>query len=125
MKTLARFGSLSEAVIFVGMLESSGIRVYQPDEFTSQNTWFLIHAMGGIRVQVDEADWELASTILDDYYASTEKPLEIKCPACGAVEAIRADTWRNLAIAVLVLLNLPIPWRTTYHCKCCGHRWNL
>jgi len=62
--TLARFGELTAAQLLRGRLDSEGIECFLPDEVMATQTWHLQSAIGGIRVQVRQADLERAKEIL-------------------------------------------------------------
>jgi len=63
--TLVRFGELPAAQLLCGRLESEGIECLIPDEIMATQTWHLNRAIGGIRVQVRQADLERAKQILE------------------------------------------------------------
>jgi hypothetical protein len=62
--TLARFGELTAAQLLRGRLDAEGIECLLPDEVMAAQTWHLQGAIGGIRVQVRQADLERAKEIL-------------------------------------------------------------
>jgi Putative prokaryotic signal transducing protein len=78
MTTITTFHSLPEAQMVQSVLKGSGVESFIPDEFTAQNDWTLINAIGGIRVQVDIDDVKMAKEILTEYSnkQSTEKENE-------------------------------------------------
>ena len=63
--TLVRFGELPAAQLLCGRLESEGIECLIPDAIMAAQTWHLNRAIGGIRVQVRQADLERAKQILE------------------------------------------------------------
>jgi hypothetical protein len=63
--TLTRFGDLSTAQLLCGRLDAEGIECFIPDEIMAAQTWHLNRAIGGIRVQVRQADLERAKEILE------------------------------------------------------------
>ena len=63
--TLVRLGELPAAQILCGRLESEGIESFIPDEIMAAQAWHLNRAIGGIRVQVRQADLERARQILE------------------------------------------------------------
>jgi len=63
--TLVRFGELPAAQLLCGRLESEGIESFIPDEIMAAQAWHLNRAIGGIRVQVRQADLERAQQILE------------------------------------------------------------
>jgi hypothetical protein len=64
MISVLHCGEISEALLVRSVLESEGIEVFIPDEFTAQNAPPYTWATGGIRVQVAEEDLERARAIL-------------------------------------------------------------
>jgi hypothetical protein len=63
--TLIRFGDLPAAQLLCGRLESEGVESFIPDEIMAAQNWHLNRAIGGIRVQVYQADLERAKQILE------------------------------------------------------------
>jgi len=63
--TLVRFGELPAAQLLCGRLESEGIESFIPDAIMAAQAWHLNRAIGGIRVQVRQADLERAKQILE------------------------------------------------------------
>jgi hypothetical protein len=62
--TLTRMGELTTAQLLCGRLEAEGIESFLPDQVMAAQTWHLNRAIGGIRVQVRQADLERARMIL-------------------------------------------------------------
>ena len=64
VEILAIKGNLQEALLVQSILRGSGIEVFIPDEFTVQNDWGLINAIGGIRILIASDKLEEARQIL-------------------------------------------------------------
>jgi hypothetical protein len=64
MKTVARHNTLIEAQAQKSLLEGSGIPAFLPDENTVQMNWMYTNAIGGVRVQVNENDYERAMELI-------------------------------------------------------------
>jgi hypothetical protein len=62
--TLTRCDQLITAQLLCGRLDAEGIECLIPDEHVANQTWHLSRAIGGIRVQVRQADLERAKQIL-------------------------------------------------------------
>lgn len=60
MITVATFSKPEEAHLLRSQLESAGIAAFVKDEITVQTYWLYSNAIGGVRVQIDEADMEAA-----------------------------------------------------------------
>lgn len=67
MTTIITCQSLPEAQMIQSLLSGSGVESFIPDEFTVQNNWTLINAIGGIRLQVDLEDVQIATEIINEY----------------------------------------------------------
>ena len=72
-KTLTTTHDNVTANMIKTFLESYGITAIIPDEQTSTITWTWAQAIGGVRVQVEEKDFEDAEKALEEYY----KPHEV------------------------------------------------
>ncbi len=62
--TLTRCSELISAQLLCGRLGAEGIEGFIPDENMANQTWHLVRAIGGVRVQVRRADLERAQQIL-------------------------------------------------------------
>jgi hypothetical protein len=62
--TLTRCDQLITAQLLCGRLDAEGIECHIPDEHVANQTWHLSRAIGGIRVQVRQADLDRAKQIL-------------------------------------------------------------
>jgi len=64
--TVAAFSIPYQAHLAKGLLEANGIAAHIADEFTVSVNWLYSNAIGGVKVQVAEADVEEARRILAD-----------------------------------------------------------
>lgn len=64
MVTLTRCDQLIAAQLLCGRLGAEGIASFIPDEHLANQAWHLSRAIGGVRVQVMQADLERAKQIL-------------------------------------------------------------
>jgi len=64
MKTLTACSKPIEAQLLVARLSASGIRAALRDELTINNDWFYSNALGGVRVEVEDEDYERAVEVL-------------------------------------------------------------
>jgi len=128
--TLRRYRDLSEAIVARGMLESAGIEVFLQDENLVRLDWQVSNFIGGIRLQVAEADAAAALELLDQPvpesipfsgWSEFEQP---KCPSCGSVEITFDGAERSAALTGLWVMGLPLPTgQKTWSCGACGNRW--
>jgi len=65
--TVATFQYPHEAYVLKGRLESEGIEVHLKDELTVQVYNFLTNAVGGVKLQVHESDFDRSLPILKDF----------------------------------------------------------
>lgn len=115
MKTVAAFSTPAEAHLAVSHLAGSGVTAVIRDEYMVTVDWFTSNAIGGVKVQVDEADWIDAREILAVPHAGDGL---IRCPFCGSGDTkVRV---LSLRAAVCMLFNLPIPLkRASVDCMDC------
>lgn len=64
MKTIASFQLPEQAHLVRSRLEASGITAFLRDELTIGSDWALTNALGGIRLQVADEDYEPALELL-------------------------------------------------------------
>ena len=137
--TVARSRSLAEAHLLRGILRQAGIEAVLADENVVWANWFLISAVGGIRVQVRERDLPAALELLSQplhafpaLAADAEPPAgpprgahgEPPCPECGSVDATFHEAAPEGFLLVWLEKLVPLPvlhgW---WVCEECGKRW--
>jgi len=128
--TVRRYRDLSEAIVARSLLESAGITVYLRDENLVRLDWQISNFIGGLRLQVEEADREMAVGLLDqpvvdpiplDGAVDFEQP---RSPKCGSNEITFEGSSRGAALASLSMFAVPLPLgRETWSCEVCGTRW--
>ncbi len=128
--TVRRYRDLSEAIVARSLLESAGIVVYLYDENLVRLDWQVSNFIGGIRLQVEEADEQAARELLAmpvpesipfAEWGQFEQP---RCPHCGSAEITFEGASRAAALAGLYIAGLPLsPGRETWSCSTCGARW--
>lgn len=126
--TLRKFRDLPEALLAKGSLESAGIECSLADDNMIRLDWFYSHAIGGIKLMVDQADLEAAEQVLtspipENFDAegtgAYEQP---KCPKCGSLDVNfqESDPAAYLSLAV----NVPLPFRRrAWRCRACDAEW--
>jgi hypothetical protein len=123
MTTLTTASWLHEADTICMLLESNGIKTFVPDQGTVTVQPFYSHAIGGIRVQVDENDLEEARRILESQSLSQDTGL-FPCPECNSDSTEYQEFSRRFAFLSLLLLGIPLLLRKRKHiCHTCGHKW--
>lgn len=98
-KTLATFQYPHEAAIVQGRLQALGLECFLKDELTVQAYHFLSNAIGGVKLQVKESDFERAKQLLNNAHVPMELPPQgagesispgVVCPFCGSDNTGRA-----------------------------------
>ena len=141
-QTLMTFTFPTEAHIVKGFLESNGIEVYLKDEMTVQVNNFYSNAIGGVKLQVNEPDYEQGIQLLREggYLndQTTQEKKEIKiievarladqkvCPFCGSDNFDKSKKLSWPIIPLYLLLNIMFPiYKPTFKCFDCGEEWKL
>jgi hypothetical protein len=79
MKILTSFGKAEEAHLLRARLEGSGIAAYVRDENIVTADWLYSGAVGGVKVEVQDEDFEAASDLLrNDAGEPGESPKKIR-----------------------------------------------
>jgi hypothetical protein len=128
--TLRQYRDLSEAIVARSMLEASGIEVYLRDENLVRLDWQVSNFIGGIRLQVEEAEAETARELLSqsvpEFIRMEGEPdyAQPHCPVCGSVEITFEGSDRTFALPAVFVVGLPLPpGPKTWLCSVCGTRW--
>ncbi|HEU5078313.1 MAG TPA: DUF2007 domain-containing protein [Opitutaceae bacterium] len=74
MKTVASFGSPMEAQMLRARLEGSGIAAFLRDENMVTLDWLASNAVGGVKVDVPDDDYEKAMELLTIDDAADAEP---------------------------------------------------
>lgn len=119
-----------EAHMAKGILESEGIPAVVIDENTSAIGMYTL-AIGGVKVQVPDEDYDQARKILENGQPTAEippreAPPSDVCPECGSSSVSTNPFSLKTAAAFLVSLFAGIPVlsrRTLRVCKKCGAKW--
>jgi hypothetical protein len=126
--TLRSFRDMPEALLAKGCLESAGIESCLVDDNMVRLDWFWSNLVGGIKLQVDPKDIEVANEIL-------EQPIpdgfdvagvgEYQQPHCPRCESLDVNFQEVLPAAyVSAYLSVPIPFhRRAWRCHSCDAEW--
>lgn len=74
MKVLAAFSKPEEAHLLRSHLEGSGIAAFVRDDHTVTQDWALSNAIGGVRVEVAEEDFEAACALVAEFAPAPPAP---------------------------------------------------
>jgi hypothetical protein len=130
MKTVAMFLDIQEAHIVKGVLEAEGIPAVVVDE---NMTSLVIYtpAIGGVRLQVPDEDYDRARRVLGlgeekEEAPPAETPPGEVCPRCGSGD-IRVNPLSPktvLAFFASLFAGIPVLSRKKVRvCRKCGEKW--
>ena len=132
VRTIRRYRDQAEALMARSVLESAGIGCYLRDENTIRIEWLWSNYMGGMRLQVAEADVVAAEAILSqpipahiaiEGEADYDQP---QCPKCGSLDVSFNNFDAKVGAASMLLLGFPLPSpveKDYWHCNNCGTNW--
>jgi formate dehydrogenase assembly factor FdhD len=121
-KTVRTFTTTHEAHFARGFLESEGIEAFVRDEFSVGIRPYMSQALGGVRLDVREEDYDRAQKLLD---IPAAVPVPRLCPKCGGAALPASDTGAKAA-SLLVSLAVLAPMllrKPRYQCAACGSSW--
>jgi hypothetical protein len=132
LRTIRRYRDLSEALIAHSALESSGVESFVQDANFVRLDWGVSNAIGGIRLQVSEADVETAEAVLTQPIPSEIAiPGDVDygqpvCPRCGSLDTSFRSSNDGLRVATLFFVGVPLPQtgpKDYWHCEECQLEW--
>jgi len=117
------FTNYIDANIIAGRLEEEGINSWLKDEYTVTIDPFLTNAVGGIKLMVDERDFEKAVELLKQY--DREKKAQTPCIYCNSTNVELINTPRKAtnwfwAIFGYLFGGFAMSYEKVYHCFNCG-----
>jgi hypothetical protein len=133
MQTIASFRDASEAHIVRGLLESEGMHPVIQDEFLIQNDWVYSQAIGGVKLQVPDEEFDLAREILardpGEQSPSSEETPELCsddiCPKCGSCSTT-GQQYSLWSLIPSLILQLPVFFKKRRRvCTECGEVWKV
>jgi hypothetical protein len=130
--TIRRYRDQPEALLARSVLESAGIPCFLRDENTIRIEWVWSNYMGGIRLQVAEADVEAAEAILSQpipaHIAVDGEPDydQPQCPQCGSLDVNFNNFDAKVGATSMLLFGFPLPspvQKDYWHCNNCETNW--
>ncbi len=132
--TIATFSTAVEADLARARLESEGIECFLADEHTVTVNWLYSQAVGGVKLQVREADAQRAveilkgtSTLAEDAEGRETEETEgakPRCPRCDSPDVHYERFSRRLAFLSWLVLSFPLPFlKRKWKCENCGYEW--
>ena len=131
--TIATYADPIEANLAKIKLASEDIDCFLADENAVAVYWLAAGAMGGIKLQVKEADASKAAEILSSKKIVTEdekdnvaidEPAIPNCPQCGSDDVQYEKFSRKMVFLSILLIRMPVTYpKDSYKCRTCGHSW--
>jgi hypothetical protein len=126
--TIRKFRDLPEALLAKGSLESAGIDAVLTDDNVVRLDWFWSNLMGGIKLNVDSENADVANSILDQPIPADfdvrgigeyEQP---HCPECQSLDVNFQEL--DPTAYVSLALGVPMPFqRKAWRCHSCRAQW--
>jgi hypothetical protein len=127
--TIRQFRDLPEALLAKGSLESAGIECFLADENLVRLDWFISNFIGGIKLNVREADAGNARKLLDEpileglYVQGVGLYEQPRCPKCQSLDVNFQELDRPIAY-MSAFLRVPMPvQRPAWRCHACNAEW--
>ncbi len=140
-RTIITFTLPQEAYLAKGFLESEGIETMIKDELTAQVNNFYSNAIGGVKLQVRESDFENGLAILKKSgYINDENTEEVAieiipfdnttnkkiCPFCQSDNIGKRKEPNILTVIVYFILSVISPiFKKSYICFDCDKVWKF
>ena len=140
-KTLITFTFPHDAYIAKAYLESEGIETFLKDELTVQVHPFYSNAIGGVKLQAKESDFENALVVLEKGgYINSENREEIKvelvrfdnttnigiCPFCQSDNIGQRKGLNKLTLIASFILGVIFPiYKKSFKCYDCDKEWKF
>jgi hypothetical protein len=127
--TAMTFSTLWEAEMALSRLVSEEIPAYLKDGETVNMNWLLSNAIGGVKVQVAEADLTRAREVLSTPCTSEEwedygSVDTVTCPRCKNQDIRYVVRGRRWTFLTWVLFGIPLLWPgKRLYCGKCGFKW--
>jgi DNA-directed RNA polymerase subunit RPC12/RpoP len=132
MKLLKTYLYAHLAHLDIAKLADEDIKAVLKDENIVAIDPIYSHAVGGIKILVNDDDFDKALKVLDtneSNYLQQAFPEEIiseqiKCKKCGSINVFQKGSW-IVGLFFLILAFIPFTTkRSKYVCLDCSHKWN-
>jgi hypothetical protein len=125
--TIKTFESAIEAEMLKAKFASEGIDSYLFDENITTLMPHLNLAIGGIKLKIDERDFNKATQLIDKIYSSTltdDNDMHIHCPKCDSSDIYNFKSFKNPAGILALMMSfftitLPIYHKQVHKCNVC------
>ncbi|MGB0887081.1 MAG: DUF2007 domain-containing protein [Vicingaceae bacterium] len=132
--TVRTFDSPIDAHLLKTKLESEGINCYLQDEHSISIDPMHSYALGGIKLQINDADIEKTKAALKEIDVTPyrdENDKIAQCPKCSSQELIAGYVSMKgfsqvfAAIISILFMIYPMHLKILYKCKKCGNEFKL
>lgn len=139
MKLVQTYFDYMEANLDLQYLKSEGLDAYLFDEHTITMNWFYAQSLGGIKLMVNDPDFETASALLEarkleanqSFIPELDEEEEMNldstnkvCPHCGSRNTRLEGYEKAPAYISYLLLGFPLFFKSQqYHCFHCGNKF--
>ena len=126
LKVIASFTKVYEAYLARNQLTLEGIHSFVFDEYAIGVHPFYSNALGGVKVVVDDTDFEKAKDIITAYINSQKiyfMDIKTHCPNCHS-KNIRKTSNFHIILSMAFIITFGILWVVFYRkykCFDCGH----
>lgn len=123
--TLRRFRDMPEALLAKTILDSAGIFCSLDDVNIIRTDWLWSNLVGGIKLRIEEEDFEAASSLLNENPPVSQAAGEFRepvCPRCRSIDISVEEveeTTTNAGRLVFSGADSDPNWT----CHACGHSW--
>lgn len=122
MKRIASYSKPEEAWLAASVLEGSGIDCNVRDDEMVSAYWLASNAVGGVKLEVREEDYERARELLE--LPPPPEAAVRTCPHCGSSRTKLREL--TLPAAFLIFFNFLVPLRSRkVDCRDCGRSFPL
>ncbi|AMC10230.1 hypothetical protein Lupro_02725 [Lutibacter profundi] len=131
--TIRTFENGPEAHLFKTKLLSLGIECFIFDEQTITLNPIMGVAIGGIKLKVNENDYEKSNQVITDIEntpLTNEKDEILKCPKCNSIElytgfkSMKGVKGIISTITSFLFMIYPVYFKNVYKCKDCGNEFD-
>lgn len=112
MKVLAAFSKPEEAHLLRAHLEGHGIAAFVRDEHTITQDWGLSNALGGVRVEVAEEDFDAACALVAAFAPEPAPQASASVPTRGRKTPRTAGRYFKLFLLVFAAVFTFLAWRS-------------
>ncbi|MDQ8204932.1 hypothetical protein [Pelagicoccus sp. SDUM812003] len=122
MRTVNSFTKSEDAHLFASMLEGNGLHPNVRDDNMSSVQWLYTQAVGGVKVEVPDSEYEQAIELMNLPRAEESS---FSCPHCGSSDvALRQLSGITALFIILGTLLVPVVSRKA-DCRACRRSFKV